>query len=289
MGNTIACGARTLDLSRPRIMGVLNVTPDSFSDGGQLYRDGHVDTDALLTRAEQMLAEGADILDVGGESTRPGAAVVGEAEELDRVVTAVETVAQHCDTIISVDTSTPSVMRESARCGAGLLNDVRGFQRPQALETAADSGLALCVMHMQGEPDTMQTAPSYSDVVQDIAEFLSQRLADVSGVGIDLDRVIIDPGFGFGKTAEQNFELLARLSELQGIGQPVLVGLSRKSMISSVLDRLPEQRMVASVALALMAVERGARIVRVHDVAATFDALSMWQTMRYALSQSQPS
>ena len=289
MVNTIACGARTLDLSRPRIMGVLNVTPDSFSDGGQLYRDGHVDTDALLTRAEQMLAEGADILDVGGESTRPGAAVVGEAEELDRVVTAVETVAQHCDTIISVDTSTPSVMRESARCGAGLLNDVRGFQRPQALETAADSGLALCVMHMQGEPDTMQTAPSYSDVVQDIAEFLSQRLADVSGVGIDLDRVIIDPGFGFGKTAEQNFELLARLSELQGIGQPVLVGLSRKSMISSVLDRLPEQRMVASVALALMAVERGARIVRVHDVAATFDALSMWQTMRYGLSQSQPS
>ena len=289
MVNTIACGARTLDLSRPRIMGVLNVTPDSFSDGGQLYRDGRVDTDALLTRAEQMLAEGADILDVGGESTRPGAAVVGEAEELDRVVTAVEAVAQHCDTIISVDTSTPSVMRESARCGAGLLNDVRGFQRPQALETAADSGLALCVMHMQGEPDTMQTAPSYSDVVQDIAEFLSQRLADVSGVGIDLDRVIIDPGFGFGKTAEQNFELLARLSELQGIGQPVLVGLSRKSMISSVLDRLPEQRMVASVALALMAVERGARIVRVHDVAATFDALSMWQTMRYALSQSQPS
>ncbi len=289
MVNTIACGARTLDLSRPRIMGVLNVTPDSFSDGGQLYRDGHVDTDALLTRAEQMLAEGADILDVGGESTRPGAAVVGEAEELDRVVTAVEAVAQHCDTIISVDTSTPSVMRESARCGAGLLNDVRGFQRPQALETAADSGLALCVMHMQGEPDTMQTAPSYSDVVQDVAEFLSQRLADVSGVGIDLDRVIIDPGFGFGKTAEQNFELLARLSELQGIGQPVLVGLSRKSMISSVLDRLPEQRMVASVALALMAVERGARIVRVHDVAATFDALSMWQTMRYALSQSQPS
>ena len=289
MVNTIACGARTLDLSRPRIMGVLNVTPDSFSDGGQLYRDGRVDTDALLKRAEQMLTEGADILDVGGESTRPGAETVSETEELDRVITAVEALARHCDTIISVDTSTPSVMRESARCGAGLLNDVRGFQRPQALQTAADSGLALCVMHMQGEPDTMQTAPSYSDVVQDIAEFLSQRLADVSGVGIDLDRVIIDPGFGFGKTAEQNFELLARLSELQGIGQPVLVGLSRKSMISSVLDRLPEQRMVASVALALMAVERGARIVRVHDVAATFDALSMWQTMRYALSQSQPS
>ena len=211
MVNTIACGARTLDLSRPRIMGVLNVTPDSFSDGGQLYRDGHVDTDALLTRAEQMLAEGADILDVGGESTRPGAAVVSEAEELDRVVTAVEALARHCDTIISVDTSTPSVMRESARCGAGILNDVRGFRRPQALQTAADSGLALCVMHMQGEPGTMQTAPTYGDVVQDIADFLSQRLAEVTAVGIDLDRVIIDPGFGFGKTAEQNFELLARL------------------------------------------------------------------------------
>ena len=287
MVNAITCGARTLDLSRPRIMGVLNVTPDSFSDGGQLYRDGRVDTDVLLARAEKMLAEGADILDVGGESTRPGAAAVSEAEELDRVVTAVEALAQHCDTIISVDTSTPSVMTESARCGAGLLNDVRGFRRPQALQAAADSGLALCVMHMQGEPGTMQTAPAYSDVVQDISEFLSLRLADMGAVGIDLDRVVIDPGFGFGKTAEQNFELLARLEALCKQRQPVLVGLSRKSMISSVLDRPPEQRMVASVALALMAVERGARIVRVHDVAATFDALSMWQTIRHTLSQSQ--
>lgn len=289
MVKAIPCGGRTLDLSRPRIMGVLNVTPDSFSDGGQLYRDGRVDTDALLARAEQMLAEGADIMDVGGESTRPGAAAVSEAEELDRVVTAVEALARHCDTIISVDSSTPSVMRESARCGAGLLNDVRGFQRPQALQAAAESGLALCVMHMQGEPDTMQTAPAYSDVLRDISQFLSRRLADVSSVGIDLDRVIIDPGFGFGKTAEQNFELLARLEILCNQDQPILVGLSRKSMISAVLDRPPEHRMVASVALALMAVERGARIVRVHDVAATFDAISMWQTTRHALSQSEPS
>ena len=289
MVKAVPCGARTLDLSRPRIMGVLNVTPDSFSDGGQLYRDRRVDTDALLARAEQMLAEGADIMDVGGESTRPGAAAVSETEELDRVVTAVEALAQHCDTIISVDSSTPSVMRESARCGAGLLNDVRGFKRPQALQVAAESGLALCVMHMQGEPDTMQTAPVYNDVLQDISHFLSRRLADVSSVGIDLDRVIIDPGFGFGKTAEQNFELLARLEVLCNQDQPILVGLSRKSMISAVLDRPPEQRMVASVALALMAVERGARIVRVHDVAATFDALSMWQTTRHALSQSEPS
>ena len=287
MVNTIACGVRTLDLSRPRIMGILNVTPDSFSDGGRLYRDGRVDTDALLARAEQMVAEGADILDVGGESTRPGAAPVSETEELVRVATAVEALARHCDTIISVDTSTPKVMSESARCGAGLLNDVRGFKRPHALQVAAETGLALCVMHMQGEPDTMQTAPAYTDVMHDVSEFLSQRLADVSAVGIDLGRVIIDPGFGFGKTAEQNFELLARLQELCNQGQPVLVGLSRKSMISSVLDRPPEQRMVASVALALMAVERGARIVRVHDVAATFDALSMWQTIRHTLSQSQ--
>ena len=289
MVNTIACGARALELSRPRIMGILNVTPDSFSDGGHLYRDGRVDTDALLARAEQMVAEGADILDVGGESTRPGAAPVSETEELDRVATAVEALAQHCDTIISVDTSTPKVMSESARCGAGLLNDVRGFKRPHALQVAAETGLALCVMHMQGEPDTMQTAPAYTDVMHDVSEFLSQRLADVSAVGIDLGRVIIDPGFGFGKTAEQNFELLARLQELCNQGQPVLVGLSRKSMISSVLDRPPEQRLVASVALALMAVERGARIVRVHDVAATFDALSMWQTMRHTLIQSQQS
>ena len=289
MVNAVPCGARALDLSRPRIMGVLNVTPDSFSDGGQLYCDGRVDTDALLARAEQMLAEGADIMDVGGESTRPGAAAVSEAEELDRVVTAVEALAQHFDMIISVDSSTPSVMRESARRGAGLLNDVRGFQRPQALQAAAESGLALCVMHMQGEPDTMQTAPAYSDLLQDISDFLNRRLAHFSDVGIDLDRVIIDPGFGFGKTAEQNFELLARLEVLCNQDQPILVGLSRKSMISSVLDRPPEQRMVASVALALMAVERGARIVRVHDVAPTFDALSMWQTTRRALSQSEPS
>ena len=268
-------------------MGVLNVTPDSFSDGGQLYQDGRVQTDAVLRRAEEMCSSGADILDVGGESTRPGAAPVAESEESDRVLTAVEAIASRIDVIVSVDTSTPSIMTASGRLGAGLLNDVRGFRRPGALESAAGTGLAMCLMHMQGEPDTMQAAPAYDDVVQDISAFLDARLADVSAFGIDLDRVIVDPGFGFGKTAEQNFELLARLGELCSTEHPVLVGLSRKSMISSVLDRPPEQRMVASVALALMAVERGARIVRVHDVAATFDALSMWQTIRHTLSQSQ--
>lgn len=285
MGPLITCGARALNLNQPRIMGILNVTPDSFSDGGQLFQNHRMDTDALLRRAEQMLSAGADILDVGGESTRPGATPVSEVEELDRVLGAVEALATRFETIISVDTSTPSVMRESAAIGAGLLNDVRGFRRPGALAAAADTGLALCLMHMQGEPDTMQVAPSYDDVMDDIEVFFDERFAELVSAGIKLDRVIIDPGFGFGKTADQNFELLARLEDLVARGYPVLVGLSRKSMISSVLDRAPEERVFASVALATMAVERGARIVRVHDVAATADALAMWQS----LNQSAPT
>ena len=279
MGPLITCGTRALDLSQPRIMGILNVTPDSFSDGGQLFQNHGVDTDALLRRAEQMLSAGADILDVGGESTRPGATPVSEEEELERVLTAVEALTARFDTIISVDTSTPCVMRESAALGAGLLNDVRGFRRPGALAAAVESGLALCLMHMQGEPDTMQVAPSYNDVMGDVEAFFDGRFAELASAGIQLDQVIVDPGFGFGKTADQNFELLARLEELVARGHPVLVGLSRKSMISSVLDREPEERIFASVALATMAVERGARIVRVHDVAATADALAMWQSL----------
>ena len=279
MGPLITCGTRALDLSQPRIMGILNVTPDSFSDGGQLFQNHGVDTDALLRRAEQMLSAGADILDVGGESTRPGATPVSEEEELERVLTAVEALTTRFETIISVDTSTPRVMRESAILGAGLLNDVRGFRRPGALAAAAESGLALCLMHLQGEPDTMQVAPSYDDVMGDVEEFFDGRLTELASAGIQLDQVIVDPGFGFGKTADQNFELLARLEELVARGHPVLVGLSRKSMISSVLDRAPEERIFASVALATRAVERGARIVRVHDVAATADALAMWQSL----------
>ena len=190
-----------------------------------------------------------------------------------------EALTTRFETIISVDTSTPRVMRESAILGAGLLNDVRGFRRPGALAAAAESGLALCLMHLQGEPDTMQVAPSYDDVMGDVEEFFDGRLTELASAGIQLDQVIVDPGFGFGKTADQNFELLARLEELVARGHPVLVGLSRKSMISSVLDREPEERIFASVALATMAVERGARIVRVHDVAATADALAMWQSL----------
>ena len=279
MSTVITCGERTLDLSQPIIMGVLNVTPDSFSDGGQLYQGAALSHSLLLKRAEQMVLDGAQLLDVGGESTRPGATPVSESEELDRVLGAVEALTRHVDAVISVDTSTPSVMTESARLGAGLLNDVRGFRRPGALEAAAATGLPVCIMHMQGEPDTMQQNPEYDDVMSGVRDFYTDRLNACEAAGLSRGQVILDPGFGFGKTAEHNFHLLARLKELCLTEQPILVGLSRKSMIASVLDKSPEERVFASVALALMAVERGASIVRVHDVAATADALAMWRAL----------
>ena len=279
MSTVITCGERTLDLSQPIIMGVLNVTPDSFSDGGQLYQGAALSHSLLLKRAEQMVLDGAQLLDVGGESTRPGATPVSESEELDRVLGAVEVLTRHVDAVISVDTSTPSVMTESARLGAGLLNDVRGFRRPGALEAASASGLPVCIMHMQGEPDTMQQNPEYDDVMSGVRDFFTDRLNACEAAGLSRGQVILDPGFGFGKTAEHNFHLLARLRELCLTEQPILVGLSRKSMIASVLDKSPEERVFASVALALMAVERGASIVRVHDVAATADALAMWRAL----------
>ena len=260
-------------------MGVLNVTPDSFSDGGQLYQGAVLSQSLLLKRAEQMLLDGAQLLDVGGESTRPGATPVSESEELDRVLDAVEALTLHVDALVSVDTSTPSVMTESARLGAGLLNDVRGFRRPGALQAAFATGLPVCIMHMQGEPNTMQQNSQYDDVMSGIRDFFNDRLSACEAVGIAREQIILDPGFGFGKTAEHNFHLLAHLGALCLDEQPILVGLSRKSMIASVLDRAPEERVFASVALALMAVERGASIVRVHDVAATADALAMWRAL----------
>ena len=279
----LRCGKRALDLSRPNVMGILNITPDSFSDGGQLYRDQRLNLDALLARAEQMLAEGATLLDIGGESTRPGAAPVTENEELDRVLPAVEAVAGRLDVVVSVDSSNPTVMREAAHLGAGLLNDVRGFRREGALQAAAASGLPLCVMHMQGEPDTMQSAPRYDDIIEDINDFFGERLAACEAAGVAAERIIWDPGFGFGKTAAQNFELLARLPEIATQGRPLLVGLSRKSMIASVIDRPPLDRVHASVALAMLAVQRGAQIVRVHDVCATVDALAMWSALPHGM------
>ncbi len=257
-------------------MGILNITPDSFSDGGQLYRNQRVDVDAVLRRADKMLLEGADILDIGGESTRPGADRVSETEELYRVTVAVHAISERFDTIISVDSSNPVVMAESARLGAGLLNDVRGFSRDGALEAAAASGLALCVMHMQGQPDTMQMNPDYVDLIADINGFFEERVHTLRLAGIPQDHIILDPGFGFGKSAEHNFDMLARLRELVYQDMPLLVGLSRKSMINSVLERPTQDRLFASLALATMAVERGASIVRVHDVGATADALAMW-------------
>ncbi len=279
MSAKIAFGANALDLLEPKIMGVLNVTPDSFSDGGQLFRNRKVDLDALLNRADLMVQSGADILDVGGESTRPGAEPVPESEELERVLTAVEALCARFDTIISVDTSTPSVMLEASRFRIGLFNDVRAFQRHEALEVVAGTNLPICIMHMRGDPKTMQVSPVYTNIVLEISKFFKERLSACELAGISADRVILDPGFGFGKTTKHNFELLHRLREFSVFSKPVLVGLSRKSMIASVLDRSSSDRVAASAALALMAVERGANIVRVHDVQTTAEVLAMYKAL----------
>ncbi|MFN3714682.1 MAG: dihydropteroate synthase [Alcanivoracaceae bacterium] len=269
----LQCGARTLDLSAPVVMGVLNVTPDSFSDGGRFS-----DRDAALRHAEAMIAAGAAVIDIGGESTRPGAAPVSVAQELDRVVPVIEAVAARCDVVISVDTSTAEVMRESARAGAGLINDVRALRRPGALRAAAESGLAVCLMHMQGEPDTMQRAPLYQDVVAEVRAFLAERVEACVAGGIARELMVLDPGFGFGKTDDHNLALLAALPQLAA-ERPILAGLSRKSIIGRLLGRSMEDRMIGSVVLALLAAERGARILRVHDVAETVDALRLLRAL----------
>ena len=271
---TLSCGARTLDLSAPVIMGVLNVTPDSFSDGGRFLQ-----RDQALRHAEAMVAAGAAIIDVGGESTRPGAAPVSLSEELDRVVPVVEHIARRLDVVISVDTSTAEVMRAAAAAGASLINDIRALQRPGALQAARDTGLAVCLMHMQGEPATMQQSPHYDDVVADVRAFLQQRVQACVAAGIDRQRLVLDPGFGFGKTDAHNLALLAALPALAADG-PLLVGLSRKSMIGRLLGRPVEERLVGSVTLALLAAQRGARILRVHDVAETADVLRLWSALR---------
>ena len=267
----VQCGGRWLDLSRPVIMGVLNVTPDSFSDGGRFVRP-----DDALRQAEQMLAEGASLLDLGAESTRPGAAAVSAQQELDRLLPVLEAIAARFDTILSVDTSCPEVMTESAARGAGLLNDVRSLQRDGALAAAAATGLPVCLMHMQGQPSTMQQAPQYRDIIAEVRDWLQQRVDDCEQGGIARSRLLIDPGFGFGKTAGHNLELLARLREVRVGGLPLLVGMSRKSMLGAVLDGAPvDQRLFAGVAAAALAVERGASIIRTHDVKATREAVAV--------------
>ena len=266
----LQCGERVLDLRRPQVMGILNVTPDSFSDGGRF-----VSAPAAIEQAACMVEEGAALIDVGGESTRPGAVQISEQEELDRVIPVVERLRRELDVVISVDTSTAAVIRESIRAGAHLINDVRALQRPGALAAVSKSSLPVCLMHMQGEPEIMQNDPRYSSVVEDVVDFLRQRVAACADAGIGADRLLIDPGFGFGKTLHHNLRLMNRLEALQVLGLPLLVGVSRKSMIGAVLGRPVNQRLFGSVALAVMAVQKGASIIRVHDVAATVDAVRM--------------
>ncbi|EHJ93896.1 Dihydropteroate synthase [Vreelandella boliviensis LC1] len=259
------------------MMGILNVTPDSFSDGGQ-----HVALDDALRHAERMLAEGAAMIDVGGESTRPGATPVSPQEELDRVAPVVEVLVRELDALVSVDTSCPTVIREASELGAGMINDVRALEREGALLAAVGSGLPVCLMHRQGEPQDMQQSPIYQHPIEEeVAGYLVRRIAECEAAGLRRNRLLIDPGFGFGKTVEHNLRLLKYLETLQSLKLPVLVGMSRKSMIGKVLGRPVEERLSGGLALAAMAVERGANILRVHDVAATVDAVNMaWAVLQ---------
>jgi dihydropteroate synthase len=270
----IDCGGRALDLQRVAIMGVLNITPDSFSDGGLFLA-----REQALRRAVEMVEEGANIIDIGGESTRPGAAAVSVAEELDRVVPAIEAIRDAVPVPISIDTSKPEVMREAVVAGAGMINDVRALRAEGALATAAELRVAVCLMHMQGEPRTMQENPSYDDVVAEVREFLAARRDACLQAGIGAENIVVDPGFGFGKTAAHNLMLLRHLAEFKVLAAPILVGLSRKSMIDKVL-RLPlGERLHASVALAVLAVKNGATIVRVHDVRASREAIRITEAV----------
>ncbi len=266
----LRCAGRQLDLDSPRVMGVINMTPDSFSDGGR-----YAGVDSALAEAHRMLEAGAAIIDIGGESTRPGASPVRTEEELRRVVPLVREVAR-LPIVVSVDTSNPEVMQAAIDAGAGMINDVRALTVPGALRVVARSDAALCLMHMQGEPASMQQGPAYDDVVTEVVAFLRQRVDDCRSSGIGPERLVVDPGFGFGKSIEHNLELLRRIADVVAIGLPVLVGLSRKSMLARLTGRAPDARVAGSVALALLAVQAGARIVRVHDVPETVDALKIW-------------
>ena len=256
-------------------MGVLNVTPDSFSDGGRF-----LSADAAVEQGVRMAGEGAALIDVGGESTRPGAEPVSVRDELRRVLPVIERLRTTTRAVISIDTSQPEVMRAAAAAGAGLINDVRALRQPGALEAAAQSGCALCLMHMQGSPGTMQIAPHYTDVVSEVRAFLAARVAACRSAGVPAQRLAVDPGFGFGKNPEHNLTLLRRLGEVAPEGLPLLVGLSRKSMLGTLTGRPPGERLYGSVALAVIAALRGARIIRAHDVGPTVDALKVVTAVR---------
>ncbi|MFO1401207.1 MAG: dihydropteroate synthase [Steroidobacteraceae bacterium] len=273
----LRCGGGWLDLAEPLVMGVLNVTPDSFSDGGR-----HADAGAAVARGLELVAEGAAIIDVGGESTRPGAAPVPPEEELRRVIPVIRGLARATPAVLSVDTSEPEVMRQAVDAGARLINDVRALQRPGALAAAAASGAGVCLMHMRGEPRTMQQDPEYADVVNEVKAMLAARVQACVEAGIAPERLCLDPGIGFGKRLEHNLELLRRLPELGEAGLPLLLGLSRKSLLRELTGRAVGERLAGSVALAAIAVLRGAHIVRAHDVAATYDAVRVAAALRGA-------
>ncbi|MEY8247550.1 MAG: dihydropteroate synthase [Bermanella sp.] len=267
----LRCADRILDLSSPRVMGVLNATPDSFSDGGQ-----HASLDAALFRAQEMVAQGAAIIDVGGESTRPGAAKVALQEELERVIPLIEAIAAQLDISISVDSSRPEVMLAAKAAGAHLINDVRALRCDGAISAAKQTDLPVCLMHMQGEPTTMQLSPGYGHILHDVQDFLGARMQACVDAGISKDRLLIDPGFGFGKSLEHNYQLLAKLEDFKALDVPILIGLSRKSMIAAQLNNCSvSERLAGSLAGAVIAAMKGAHIIRVHDVKETVDALEI--------------
>ncbi|MEX2257987.1 MAG: dihydropteroate synthase [Woeseia sp.] len=270
-------GSRTVDLDRPVVMGVLNVTPDSFSDGGDF-----TDPATALRHAQAMAEAGAAIIDIGGESTRPGAKPVPESEEIARVIPLIESLRRECDVAVSVDTSNPAVMRAAAGAGAEIINDVYALRREGALQAAAGLDTAICLMHMLGTPATMQDAPAYRTLPGDVINFLDERINACTAAGISRERLIVDPGFGFGKTDQHNLQILMRLEEFSALNLPLLVGLSRKRTLGNLTGRAAKERVAAGVAAAVLAVERGAHIVRTHDVAATVDALAIVSAARQA-------
>ncbi|QDH69611.1 dihydropteroate synthase [Marilutibacter alkalisoli] len=272
---TLDCKGRPLTLDRPRVMGIVNVTPDSFSDGGE-----HAVTEDAIAHALRLVEEGADILDIGGESTRPGADEVPLEQELARVIPVIEQLASRVEVPISIDTSKPEIMRAAVAAGAGMINDVYALRREGALEAAAAAGVPVVLMHMQGEPRSMQEAPQYDDVVAEVHRFLAERIFTAEMAGIDKKRIVVDPGFGFGKTLQHNLTLLAQLQRFAELGVPLLAGLSRKRSIGELTGRDdPRDRVHGSVAAHLLAAQRGAAIVRAHDVAATVDALKVWNAV----------
>ncbi|MDA0129767.1 dihydropteroate synthase [Vibrio sp. MarTm2] len=271
----ITANNKVLDLSTPQVMGILNVTPDSFSDGGK-----YNSLDNALQQAQRMIDAGVTIIDIGGESTRPGAPDVELTEELNRVIPVIKAIREKHDVWISVDTSKAEVMRQAAQAGADIINDVRALQEPGALHVAAETGLPVCLMHMQGQPRTMQANPHYDDLLIEVGQFLEERVEACEGVGIKREQLILDPGFGFGKTIEHNYHMLAHLEQFHQFGLPILAGMSRKSMVFKLLDKTPSECVAASVSCATIAAMKGAQIIRVHDFEQTLDAMKIVSMVR---------